>query len=66
MATLPPNLRGNYNRFGWTANGTEPWGLQKDPIGADGYLFFRGWFHLLLAPLTNTSRAVTNGRPGSK
>ncbi len=49
MATLPPDLRGNYNRFGWTANGTEPWGLQKDPIGADGYLFFRGWFHLLLA-----------------
>ncbi len=49
MATLPPNLRGNYNRFGWTANGVEPWGLQKDPVGADGYLFFRGWFHLLLA-----------------
>lgn len=49
MATLPPPLRGNYNRYGWTANGTEPWGLQKDPIGADGYLFFRGWFHLLLA-----------------
>ena len=49
MATLPPNLRGNYNRFGWTAHGTEPWGLQKDPVGADGYLFFRGWFHLLLA-----------------
>ncbi len=49
MATLPPDLRGNYNRFGWTANGTEPWGLQKDPIGADGYLFYRGWFHLLLA-----------------
>jgi hypothetical protein len=49
MATLPPNLRGNYNRFGWTGNGIEPWGLQKDPIGADGYLFYRGWFHLLLA-----------------
>ncbi len=49
MATLPPDLRGNYNRFGWTANGIEPWGLQRDPIGADGYLFFRGWFHLLLA-----------------
>jgi hypothetical protein len=49
MATLPPNLRGKYNRFGWTANGIEPWGLQKDPVGADGYLFFRGWFHLLLA-----------------
>jgi hypothetical protein len=49
MATLPPTLRGSYNRFGWTANGVEPWGLQKDPIGADGFLFFRGWFHLLLA-----------------
>lgn len=49
MNTLPPTLRGSYNRFGWTANGIEPWGLQKDPIGADGYLFFRGWFHLLLA-----------------
>ena len=49
MATLPPNLRGSYNRFGWVANGTEPWGLQKDPIGADGYLFYRGWFHLLLS-----------------
>jgi hypothetical protein len=48
MATLPPDLRGRYNRYGWTANGTAPWGLQKDPIGADGYLFFRGWFHLLL------------------
>ena len=43
------NLRGKYNRFGWTANGIEPWGLQNDPIGADGYLFFRGWFLLLLA-----------------
>ena len=49
MATLPPDRRGQYNRYGWTANGTEPWGLQRDPIGADGYLFFRGWFHLLLA-----------------
>ncbi len=28
---------------------TEPWGLQPDPIGADGYLFFRAWFLLLLA-----------------
>ncbi|HSH75115.1 MAG TPA: hypothetical protein VLA09_05510, partial [Longimicrobiales bacterium] len=28
---------------------TEPWGLQPDPVGADGYLFFRAWFLLLLA-----------------
>ena len=49
MAQIPEQLRGRYNRFGWTANGTEPWGLQPDPIGADGYLFFRAWFLLLLA-----------------
>ncbi len=49
MGQIPENLRGRYNRFGWTANGIEPWGLQPDPIGADGYLFFRGWFLLLLA-----------------
>jgi len=49
MNQIPENLRGRYNRFGWTANGTDPWGLQPDPIGADGYLFFRGWFLLLLA-----------------
>ena len=24
-------------------------GLQRDPIGADGYLFFRGWFNLILS-----------------
>ncbi len=49
MGQIPANLRGKYNRFGWTANGIEPWGLQPDPIGADGYLFFRAWFLLLLA-----------------
>lgn len=49
MGQAPPNKRGNYNRFGWTANGVEPWGLQRDPIGADGNLFFRAWFLLLLA-----------------
>lgn len=49
MAQIPERLRGRYNRFGWTANGVEPWGLQPDPVGADGYLFFRAWFLLLLA-----------------
>lgn len=49
MAQIPEALRGKYNRFGWTANGIEPWGLQPDPVGADGYLFFRAWFLLLLA-----------------
>ncbi len=49
MGGFPERLRGRYNRFGWTGNGVEPWGLQPDPIGADGYLFFRAWFLLLLA-----------------
>lgn len=45
----PERLRGNYDRPGWTANGVEPWGLQADPIGADGNLFFRGWLNLVLS-----------------
>lgn len=49
MGQIPDRLKGNYNRFGWTGNGVQPWGLQRDPIGADGYLFFRGWFTLLLS-----------------
>ena len=46
---MPPALRGKYNRIGWTANGVQPWGLQPDPIGADGCLFYRAWFLLALA-----------------
>ena len=46
--TWPERLKGNYDRPGWTANGVEPWGLQPDPIGADGNLFFRGWLNLVL------------------
>lgn len=45
----PERLRGSYDRPGWTANGVEPWGLQADPIGADGNLFFRGWLNLVLS-----------------
>lgn len=48
MAAWPERVRGNYDAPGWTANGVEPWGLQPDPIGADGNLFFRGWLNLLL------------------
>ena len=49
LQLIPQALRGQYNRIGWTANGVQPWGLQSDPIGADGYLFFRGWFNLVLS-----------------
>ena len=45
---LPEHLRGRYDAPGWTGNGIEPWGLQPDPIGADGALFIRGFFNLLL------------------
>ena len=48
MRMIPERLRGRYNRIGWTANGIEPWGLAPDPIGAEGNLFFRGWFNLVL------------------
>ncbi len=49
MSRLPPNLRGRYNRIGWVANGVAPYGLQPDPLGADGNLFFRGWLNLVLS-----------------
>ena len=39
---IPKHLRGQYDVPGWTANGVEPWGLQMDPIGADGNLFLQG------------------------
>ena len=45
---MAPWLRGTYDVPGWTANGVEPWGLQMDPIGADGNLFFKGFFLLML------------------
>lgn len=49
LAFLPPHLQGKYDPPGWTANGVDPWGLQPDPIGSDGNLFFRGFFNLLLS-----------------
>ena len=46
---IPEHVWGEYDSPGWTANGIEPWGLQRDPIGADGNLFFRGFFNLVLS-----------------
>jgi len=45
---IPSHLRGAYDVPGWTANGVEPWGVQMDPVGADGNLFFKGWFLVIL------------------
>ena len=46
---VPDHLWGKYDAPGWTANGIDPWGLQSDPIGSDGNLFFRGFLNLMLA-----------------
>jgi len=46
---IPKHLVGRYDVPGWTANGVEPWGLQPDPIGADGNLFFKGWLNLVMS-----------------
>ena len=59
---MPAHLRGNYDPPGWTGNGTEPWGLQPDPIAADGNLFFRGFFNLLLG----THSYVSNDKKWEK
>lgn len=55
LVFMPEHMRGRYDPPGWTANGVEPWGLQPDPIGADGNLFFRGFFNLLLGTYSYVS-----------
>jgi hypothetical protein len=46
---IPRHLWGKYDVPGWTANGVDPWGLQPDPVGSDGNLFFRGYLNLVLS-----------------
>ena len=46
---IPERLRGAYAPPGWIGNGDERWGLNPDPIAADGNVFFRGFFNLLLS-----------------
>ena len=45
---IPTEHWGDYDVPGWTANGIEPYGVQMDPIGADGNLFFKGFFLVML------------------
>ncbi len=58
LAVVPEHLRGRYSLPGWTGNGIEPWGLQPDPVGSDGNLFYRGWLNLLLS-----MRHYVSGQP---
>jgi hypothetical protein len=46
---LPKHRIGQYDVPGWVANGVAPWGLQPDPIGAEGNLFFKGWLNLVMS-----------------
>jgi hypothetical protein len=46
---MPERLRGAYPPPGWIGNGIPHWGLNPDPIAADGNVFFRGFFNLLLS-----------------
>jgi hypothetical protein len=48
LRLIPREHAGNYDVPGWTANGVEPWGLEMDPVGARGNLFYRGFLDLLL------------------
>ena len=45
---IPTELWGEYDVPGWTANGVEPYGVQTDPIAADGMLFYQGFLLVLL------------------
>jgi hypothetical protein len=60
---IPKDLWGNYDVPGWTANGIEPWGLQPDPIGSTGNLFFRGFFTLMLSIHRAVSGESTWNKP---
>jgi hypothetical protein len=46
---MPERLRGAYAPPGWIGNGNQRWSLNPDPIAADGNVFFRGFFNLLLS-----------------
>jgi len=57
---IPPEHWGRYDVPGWVANGVPPWGLQWDPIAADGNLFFKG-FSACCSGSTSTSRVIGSG-----
>jgi Linalool dehydratase/isomerase len=63
LTSVPEPLRGRYAVPGWTGNGVEPWGLQPDPVGADGNLFYRGWLNLLLGMRRYVSGESREHRP---
>ena len=45
---IPEELWGDYDAPGWTANGIDPWDVNMDPVAAEGMLFYKGFFLVLL------------------
>ncbi len=60
---MPERLRGAYAPPGWVGNGLERWGLNPDPIAADGNVFFRGFFNLLLSVYAHVSGDTRYHKP---
>jgi hypothetical protein len=60
LPLIPREHVGRYDVPGWTANGVEPWGLEMDPVGAQGNLFYKGFFDLVLG-IYGTSPATGSG-----
>jgi hypothetical protein len=58
-ALIPAEMWGDYDVPGWTANGTEPWGTQMDPVAADGMLFYKGFFLVLLGIRSMVANAAS-------
>lgn len=52
---MPERLRGRYPPPGWVGNGHPQWGLNPDPLAADGNLFYRAFFNLLLSVYQSVS-----------
>ena len=58
---VPSDRFGSYNSPGWTGNGLGTFpdgsaaGVEEDPIGAEGMLFFKGWQLLTMAFYTRVS-----------
>ena len=59
---VPGKLFGEYDSPGWTANGTGPQGVQPDPFDAEGMLFFKGWFSLVMGIACHVGGPSTSKR----
>ena len=59
---VPPELWGDDGVPGWTADGVEPYGVQMDPVAADGMLFDTGFLLVLLGIRSMVAHASGDDR----